>query len=242
MCRKGMTKTAEPSPAVGRALILFTRVPEAGRTKTRLSPELSAEQCAGAQSAFLSDIFGACLAPGEWDTLVFYGGEGPIEDLHRLLPGQLAFFPQSGDGLGERMDAAIRRTLGMGYTECVLTGTDVPELHRGIIAGAFALLDGHDLVLGPTLDGGYYLIGCRRPCTAVFAGQTYGGGSVLANTLEAARRAGLSCAQTRLLRDVDEPEDLRALAARLAQSGDVCPNTRAFLRELGWITDTKQSG
>lgn len=237
-----MTATAEPKIQGRRALILFTRVPVPGKTKTRLEPELSPEQCAQAQRAFLRDIFAACLAPDEWDTLVFYGDEGPVSDLRRLLPEQCGFHPQRGCGLGEKMDTAIRCTLAMGYGECVLTGTDVPELSRDIIAEAFAKLADNDLVLGPTLDGGYYLIGCRRECTAVFTDQTYGSGSVLANTLSAARHAGFSCAVTNLMQDVDEPEDLRALSLRLARSGNVCQHTRAFLLELGWMAETKRRG
>lgn len=237
-----MTATAEPKIQGRRALILFTRVPEPGKAKTRLEPELSPEQCAQAQRAFLRDIFAACLVPDEWDTLVFYGGEGPLEDLKRLLPGQCEFYPQRGADLGAKMDSAIRSALAMGYAECVLTGTDVPELSRDIIAEAFTKLADNDLVLGPTLDGGYYLIGSRIECTAVFTGQTYGSGSVLANTLAAARGAGLSCAVTHLMQDVDEPEDLRALSLRLAQSDEACPSTRAFLLELGWMAETKRRG
>lgn len=219
-----------------QALILFTRVPVEGRTKTRLQGVLTPAQCALAHRAFLRDMVLACSAPGQWDLLVFYGEEGPLSLLQQLLPGQRAFFPQRGDSLGEKMDRAIRQTLEMGYTSCVLIGSDLPLLHRGIIARAMEVLRENDLVLGPSRDGGYYLIGSRLPCTAVFTHQRYGGSSVFADTLAAARRAGLRCGQVEPLGDVDEPEDLRALARQLAGAGEErCPNSRAFLQALGLI-------
>lgn len=219
-----------------QALIVFTRVPAEGRTKTRLQGALTPSQCALAHQAFLRDIVLACSAPRQWDLLIFYGDEGPLSLLRQLLPEQRAFFPQRGDSLGEKMDRAIRETLEMGYTSCVLIGSDLPLLHRGIIARAMEALRENDLVLGPTQDGGYYLIGSCRPCTAVFTHQRYGGSSVFEDTLEAARRAGLRCGQVDLLRDVDEPEDLRALARQLAGGDEErCPNSKAFLRELGLV-------
>lgn len=221
---------------VKQALLLFTRVPVAGRTKTRLYPALTPSQCAQAHRAFLQDIVLACTLPRQWDLLVFYGQEGPLSILRQLLPEQRAFFPQQGNTLGQRMDRAVRQALEMGYASCVLIGADVPQVHRGVIARAMSLLAECDLVLGPTQDGGYYLLGTRQPCTAVFSGQRYGGSTVFADTVEAARRAGLRWTQAPSLRDVDEPEDLRALARYLAHTEEnLCPNSRAFLQELGWM-------
>ena len=222
---------------MNQALILFTRVPLAGKTKTRLQQALTPDQCARAQKAFLRDLTGNCRGP--WDMLVFYGGEGPVSVLQQLLPEQKVFYPQEGSGLGEKMDRAIQKTLALGYDRCVLVGSDLPELRRDRIGAAFDALDRADIVLGPTPDGGYYLIGCKAPCPKLFAGQRYGGSTVLENTQKAARAAGLGTEKIPGLSDVDEPRDLEALARRLetASSAD-CPNTRAFLREIGWMKGT----
>lgn len=225
-----------------QALILFTRVPMPGKTKTRLLQELSGAQCARAHTAFLRDEVRNCTAPDAWDLLIFYGSEGPVELLQKLLPGQARFFPQEGESLGEKMDRAITRTLKLGYDRCVLVGADLPELDRERIAEAFDALDRKNLVLGPTADGGYYLIGCSVPCPELFAGQRYGGSSVLENTLRAAEHAGYTAAQTEPVCDIDDPADLRALARRLTgREETLCPDTRAFLRELGWMKGTHQN-
>ena len=117
-----------------QALILFTRVPIAGKTKTRLQTALTPEQCAQAHSAFLQDVASSCLSPQQWDLLVFYGEEGPLPVLQELLPQQKDFFLQQGKTLGEKMDRAITDTFKMGYERCVLIGADLPligtSLHR----------------------------------------------------------------------------------------------------------------
>lgn len=216
-----------------QALILFTRVPQPGKTKTRLLGLLTAEACADAHAAFLQDQAEACRDPARWELLIFYGGEGPVPVLRQLLPEQDRFFPQEGSGIGEKMDRAIRRTLAMGYERCVLVGTDLPELSRERIGEAFSMLRRKDIVLGPTPDGGYYLIGTGKPCPELFEGQRYGGSTVLESTEAAARMAGLQTGRLPELCDVDEPEDLRALADRLAgQPVEICPHTRTFLRRL----------
>lgn len=217
-----------------QALILFTRVPVQGKTKTRLQAALTPAQCVEVHCAFLQDLFAACNDP-RWDLLVFYGQEGPLSILQELLPDQRQFFPQQGNILGEKMDNAIAQTLAMGYDRCVLVGADLPELHRGIIAAAMQSLDQSPLVLGPTMDGGYYLIGSRMRCSFVFAGQSYGGSTVFEQTMAAIKAAGYCCRTVQPLHDVDSPQDLRALADRLHQQPAACAHSRQFLRRLGWM-------
>ena len=91
------------------------------------------------------------------------------------------------------------------------------------------------VVLGPTVDGGYYLIASTAPCPQVFAGQRYGGANVLENTVAAARAAGFSVQLAPALADIDRPEDLRALAGRLQNRAGGCAHSRAFLQRLGWL-------
>lgn len=219
-----------------QALILFTRVPIAGKTKTRLQTALTPEQCAQAHSAFLQDVASSCLSPKQWDLLVFYGEEGPLPVLQGLLPQQKDFFLQQGKTLGEKMDRAITDTFKMGYDRCVLIGADLPLINRDIIAQAMRVLEETSLVLGPTVDGGYYLVGSTKPCPEIFSGQSYGGSSVFENTVAAARKAGLSLGTVATMEDIDQPEDLRNFADKLSmQPEEICPHSRRFLRELGWI-------
>ena len=212
-----------------QAVICFTRVPLAGRTKTRLLPVLTAEQCAALHTAFLQDI-SAVLAVVSADLFIAYddptGNEGAI--LYPIFPNS-SFFPQQGAGLGERMDRALCHVLMLGYSPVVLIGSDLPLLTAGHINAAFDSLRGADVALGATPDGGYYLVGVNAPCPVLFNGQTYGSGSVLQNALAAAQSAGLSVALAPPCRDVDIPEDLYALRNTLRGAPTA---TAEFLRTL----------
>lgn len=137
-------------------------------------------------------------------------------------------FPQTGESLGERMDAAMRRVLSLGFERVILTGTDLPMMGRKHLESGFYALDLSDVVLGPTPDGGYYLVGAKAPCTAVFEDQQYGGGNVYENTVRAAEEAGLSLGQALHCGDVDTPEDLR----RLILQADPDSHTGRFLAAL----------
>ena len=212
-----------------RALICFTRPPVPGRTKARLMPLLSGEECAALHTAFLRDIAAVC-GRVDADLYVAYAPEGDWGILRELFPAALDLFPQDGEGLGERMHRALSRVLALGYEACVLIGSDLPELTEGHLAAAFAALEEADASLGPTEDGGYYLVGLKKPCRALFAGQAYGHESVYENALAAIRGAGLRFRPAPPCRDVDVPEDLCRLP------GTVRPDshTARLLKILEW--------
>ena len=212
-----------------RALICFTRPPVPGRTKTRLMPLLSGEECAALHAAFLRDIAAVC-GRVEAELYVAYAPEGDWGVLREIFPAALDFFPQTGEGLGERMHRALCGVLARGYDACVLIGSDLPELTEGHLAAAFAALERADATLGPTADGGYYLVGLKRPCRALFAGQRYGHGSVYEDTLAAIRGAGLRFCPAPPCRDVDVPEDLVRLPGTVGPDS----HTARLLKTLQW--------
>lgn len=115
----------------------------------------------------------------------------------------------------------------------VLIGSDLPYLTAPVFSRAFALLEDHDVVLGPSADGGYYLIGMKAPRRELFDVNGYGGATALGQTLAAARRAGLSAALCPVGRDVDDKEDLLELAAAVERGETACPRTAGFLRGIG---------
>jgi rSAM/selenodomain-associated transferase 1 len=122
---------------------------------------------------------------------------------------------QVGADLGERMFFAIAQAFRRGFQRVVLVGADCPGVSTDILAQAFQALQDNDLVLGPTMDGGYYLIGLSRPLPALFDDMPWGGDQVLAQTMAVARRAGLQPALLACLADVDRPEDLDGVPANL---------------------------
>jgi rSAM/selenodomain-associated transferase 1 len=115
------------------------------------------------------------------------------------------------------MRAAFRQAFADGYRQAVLVGTDVPLLGPEALAHAFAELEAHDLVLGPTLDGGYYLVGLKRHAPELFRHVPWSTPEVLAVTLARASACGISCRLLPRLRDVDTARDLQALRRELAK-------------------------
>ena len=146
-----------------RAVICFTRAPVPGQTKTRLMPLLSGEACAELHAAFLRDVARACRETGA-AVYVAYTPEGDRGPLAEIFPFARGLFPQEGADLGQRMAAAMDHVLALGHSPCVLIGSDLPLLTAAHLNKAFAALEGADATLGPTLDGGYYLVGLKRPC------------------------------------------------------------------------------
>lgn len=213
-----------------RAMICFTRVPVPGRTKTRLMPLLSGEECAALHTAFLRDIADVC---GQLDAHLFvaYTPSGDWGVLREIFPAAQGFFPQEGQGLGERMHRALSGVLAMGYGSCVLTGSDLPEMTAGHLTAAFDALEAADVTLGPTEDGGYYLVGLKEPCEALFMGQQYGHASVYRNALEAVRAAGRSFCPAPPCRDVDVPEDLRRLVKTVQPGSHTARLLETLMRE-----------
>lgn len=194
-----------------RAVICFTRVPRPGQTKTRLLPILSGEQCAAVHTAFLRDL-NALYTGLDCDVILSHAPDPDRSALEELFPTAAAFWPQQGEDLGARMHDAFCRAFQQGYEAVLLTGSDLPELNRDCLAKAFTALETADVTLGPTSDGGYYLVGMKAPCAQVFQGHQYGGATVWESTMAAIAAAGLTAAAAPGLDDVDTPEDLRRLA------------------------------
>ena len=178
-----------------RAVICFTRVPVPGKTKTRLMPLLGGKNCARLHTAFLQDLAGV-YRQLDADLFVAYAPEPHWEPLREIFPFARDFLEQQGAGLGQRMDNALRWVLAQGYAACVLTGSDLPLLGKAHFEAAFAALEEADLAIGPSRDGGYYLIGMKRPCTEIFENQHYGGATVYEQTCRAAERVGRTIQST----------------------------------------------
>ena len=193
-----------------KAIICFTRVPKPGLTKTRLMGLLSGDQCAELHWAFLRDlarVYGTMDA----DLFVFHTDDPDWAALEPVFPMAKGFHPQAGTGLGEKMNNALNTILNLGYDAVVLTGADLPAMTAEHLRSGFSALEDADVTLGPTSDGGYYLVGVKAPAPYLFENQTYGAGSVFLNACAAMAAAGKTFCQALSCDDVDTPEDLRAL-------------------------------
>jgi len=195
-----------PACERGRVLV-FARAPVAGRSKTRLIPALGAEGAARLSARLLRRTLRTvsgfpvelwCTPSTDHPAFTQCAGEFAVS-LHT----------QRGADLGERMLHGIEGALTRGPWVVVI-GCDCPELTREDIAGAAsALEDGADAVLGPAEDGGYYLIGLRRPMPGLFQGVDWGTDRVLAQTRDRLRRHGCRWHELATRRDLDRPGDLR---------------------------------
>lgn len=197
-------------------LLVFVKRPRAGEVKTRLARDVGAEDAASLYQAMAEHVL-ASTAPvgGGYAREVWFAPHDAEADLARWLPAEERVAQVSGD-LGRRMAHAFESAFARGAARAVLIGTDAPALGRAQVERAFAELHGHDLVLGPACDGGYYLVGLTAPQAALFDGVAWSTDAVYASTLDRARSLGLRTAALPELRDVDTLADLRQEWKRLA--------------------------
>ena len=210
-----------------KAVICFTRVPKPGVTKTRLLPVLKPEQCAGLHWAFLRDLT-EIYKQLDAHLFVAYTPDADWESLKSVFP-PAGYIPQKGKDLGEKMYRAIKKVTELGYESVILTGTDLPMMTKAHLESGFAVLEEKDIAIGPTYDGGYYLIGMKKPVRDVFRIEGYGGSSVFENTVAAAEDAGLSVGIALSCDDVDTPEDLW----NLTKTMDPDSHTAHYLTQEG---------
>jgi hypothetical protein len=204
-------------------LILFTRYPEPGRTKTRLIPALGAEGAAALQRRMSEAIVShmARFAAQSPVHLEIRYADGTQQAVEAWLSSDIPCLDQGEGDLGARLHRAFTQAFAQGAKKVVVIGADCPGLTPPLFARAFAALDNQDLVLGPAVDGGYYLVGLNRPAPALFSEIPWGSGEVLAATLKQAQSLNLSLHLLEPLADVDRPEDLFNCPAALPGSYDI---------------------
>jgi uncharacterized protein len=199
-------------------LLIFTRYPEPGTTKTRLIPALGKKGAADLQRTMTEGITAearklAAIYPVEMH--IHYEG-GNSDRMATWLGRDASYRPQTDGDIGCRMTHAFKGAFDNGARNTIIAGSDIPDLSAAILHQAFDALNRNDLVLGPARDGGYYLMGLRRNAfdqavPKVFENMDWGTETVLADTLAAAERLNLKVALLKELTDIDRPEDVEKL-------------------------------
>ncbi len=193
-------------------LLIFARTPAPGKVKTRLLPRLTPEQACELHRAMIEDTAELVAAfPGP--RRILYSEEVPALD---LAPGTETGRQAAGD-LGAKLSAALGETFAADARKVVVLGSDSPHLPPERLFDALGQLDSADLVLGPTEDGGYYLLGLRRFTPEIFNGVEWGSAQACEQTRRAAERAGFRVAMLEGFYDLDEWKDLQRLAATPSQ-------------------------
>jgi rSAM/selenodomain-associated transferase 1 len=216
-------------------LLLFTKPPRAGRVKTRLIGFLSPQQAADVHRACLADAIRLAESARECQlALVVAGSPRAARALARelRLGRRWRVETQRGRDLGRRMERALADAFRAGARKAVILGTDTPWMNRSRIRGAFAALASADVVLGPSRDGGYFLLGARRIVPQIFRGIAWGTPRVLPLTLRALRKVRI---RYRLLRedfDLDTPRDLARAEKMLRRDPSRAPALARCLQEL----------
>lgn len=215
-----------------RALIVVGKAPQPGRAKTRLVPPLTFEAAAALYRGFLLDTVELGLRL-DWERVSVVHPRDAGPSLRELLPRQINLVQQPADGLGAALAHAFQNHLAEGFERVVLIGSDNPTLPDEPIRQACAALDAYDVVIGPCIDGGYYLIGMRQPQLGLFQNIAWSTSRVYAQTLERAAELRLRIKAVQEWYDVDEPPDLDRLYLELASSPvQVAPNTRSILDQI----------
>jgi rSAM/selenodomain-associated transferase 1 len=225
------------------ALAVMTKAPQAGRVKTRLTPPLSPEEAAALNTCFLRDTAAAIAQTStgrKAQGVAVYTPIGAEAAYAEILPDNFVLVPQRGDAFGERLMAATEDLLQLGFESLCLIDSDSPTVPEKAFAEAVDILarDEDSVVLGPSDDGGYYLIGLKKLHHRLFDAIDWSTDRVLEQTVAAAREIGLPVHLLPAWFDVDD----RATLSRLCQEffgsngtdtiGFPAPATRVFLSEL----------
>lgn len=214
----------------GGRLYVIARAPTPGEVKTRLARAIGDGPATRLYAAFLEDL-GHRFAPGPFRPGWYVTPAEGWPEIERLLPeGRWVVREQPDGSLTDRQRHLFREAAGQSEGPVVLVASDSPQLEVRVVARAFELLRSHELVLGPTFDGGYYLIGMRG-WHDVLAGATMGHADVLTQVRARATALGLRSALLPATFDVDEVEDLAQLTA-LARARPDLAATRAALEAL----------
>jgi rSAM/selenodomain-associated transferase 1 len=220
---------------VKRALIVVAKVPSPGQTKTRLCPSLTAQEAVELYRAFLLDTLHLMQQVDGAQCVIAYLPDDAEPYFRSIAPEGFQFVPQQGHDLGERLDRVLASYLAAGYDQAVVMNSDGPTLPVSYLVEAFRRLGraDTDVVLGPSDDGGYYLIGLKRACSRLFH-VTMSTPRVLEDTLQRAHHCELAVSCLSPWYDVDVCEDLVRLIAELDSLPEyVARSTRRFLAGLG---------
>jgi rSAM/selenodomain-associated transferase 1 len=208
-------------------LCIFVKAPLPGLVKTRLTPFLSTTEAAGLAAAFFADTF-ALASTCEWARVVVAcdGDPAPLE-----LASGTEVWPQGSGDLGERMERVL--SLALECSEAAIAiGTDSPGLPRRFLDSAHSQLTRHDAIIGPSADGGFYLLGLQRCPSCLLRGIPWQSATTREHTVGRLCSIGLTVAEAEPWFDVDVPTDLVRLAGLLREERILAPRTAGFLTGL----------
>ena len=224
-------------------LIIFAREPRSGRVKTRLKKVLGPIHTTSLYKAFVKDVLQACRQVSCTQRVIYHTGSRKIPFLGQFKK-HFEYQRQSGNDLGQRMLHAFSESKNKGFEKIVIVGTDTPHISPTIIRKAFHKLSRYNVVLGPSRDGGYYLIGLNDVIPGLFSGIRWGTQGVLLATIQKARRLKKKVCQLQPLDDIDTINSLRRFL-RTAPSVKQAVHSWKMIKRLKfleWVTGAPVTG
>jgi uncharacterized protein len=213
-----------------RVLVIMAKAPRPGVVKTRLASSLSPEAVTTFYCCLLDDTVALARSLGHVEVAIMCP-ESDVTELSYLTGNQASVVAQKGEGLAAGLTSVFGHFAGDHPRRTIAFNSDSPHLPRSVLEEAFETLTRHDLVVGPTHDGGYYLVGAKVSHPTLFAGDGMGTNSALERLLSRTRLLGLSVGFAIPFYDIDVVEDLTRLAEELRLAPAKAPRTARWLKQ-----------
>jgi rSAM/selenodomain-associated transferase 1 len=223
-------ETAIPSSSSDRVLVIMAKAPRPGAVKTRLAASLSPPAVTDFYCCLLADTLALARSLGAVEVAIMCP-DSDVNELAQLAGKDARVVAQKGEGLAAGLTSVFTHFAEDHQRRTIAFNSDSPHLPRSVLEDAFETLAAHDVVVGPTHDGGYYLVGAKASHPTLFAHDGMGTSSALERLLSQARVLELSVGFADPFYDIDIADDLTRLAAELRLAPQRAPRTAAWLKE-----------
>jgi len=235
------SETILHSPDSDRMLVIMAKAPRPGMVKTRLAQNLSVGAVTELYRCLLNDTIAMVHSLRSVKVAIMCPASD-VEELVQLAGGETGVVAQQGEGLAAGLTSVFAQYAAPGRQRVIAFNSDSPHLPASVLASAFEMLIAHDVVVGPTHDGGYYLVGAKAHHAPLFHGDGMGTNNALDALLAHARRLQLSVGFTNPFYDIDLEDDLTRLAAELRLAPARAPRTAAWLKRWQEVMSRSGSG
>jgi hypothetical protein len=219
----------------------MAKAPRPGAVKTRLTPSISAESVTVFYRCLLEDTLALARSLADVELAIMCPA-ADVNELAQLAGNDTRVVAQKGEGLAAGLTSVFAYFSNGHQRRTIAFNSDSPHLPPPVLKSAFESLDAHDVVVGPTHDGGYYLVGAKAEHPDLFANDGMGTSSALERLLARARALELSVAFADVFYDIDVADDLSRLAAELRRSPAAAPRTARWLRDWERATERSPAG
>jgi hypothetical protein len=226
---KPSIQPVESLPNRDRTLVIMAKAPRPGAVKTRLASSLSPDAVTDFYCCLLEDTLALARSLSDVDVAIMCP-ESDVNDVAQLVGKNAKVVAQKGEGLAAGLTSVFARFAAGPQRRTIAFNSDSPHLPPSVLEDAFGTLATHDVVVGPTHDGGYYLVGAKASHPTLFASDGMGTSNALESLLSRARALQLSVGFAESFYDIDVADDLARLADELRSAPARAPRTAAWLR------------